>query len=181
MASTGIMEQVRTLLAQGMSSREVIGLGYKSSTVYKKQRQMAQEGVVYRPPPENPQANNHEPPQPSTVRLPHRIETPDPEVEADPEIRKLKVQLRRAELQRKIAELEGPAEQLESRVAALEAGMGEIITEFRALEPYVFGNPVANLRDEFRCPCGAEDQVAAKVVCTACSAETDYSWWSRLS
>lgn len=41
MQSTGgIMAEIRTLLSQGKSSREVIALGYKAGTVYKVQRQL---------------------------------------------------------------------------------------------------------------------------------------------
>jgi uncharacterized protein YoaH (UPF0181 family) len=44
MASNGIMEDIRNLLSQGMSSAEVIALGYKPPTVYKVQRQLRNAG-----------------------------------------------------------------------------------------------------------------------------------------
>ncbi len=180
MSSTGIMEQVRTLLAQGKTSTEVIAMGYRAGTVYKSQRQLAEGGMAYGPHREKPQVRDPKPSEPSKVGVPHHLQTLDPEVEADPEIRKLKVRLRKAQLEREIAEQTAP-EDLDNRVAALENGMEEIFAEIRGLDPYVFGNPVANLRDEFRCACGFEDQMAAKVVCTACGVETEYSWWNRLN
>ncbi len=178
MPTTGIMQQIRSLLSQGKSSGEVIGLGFKSSTVYKTQRKMAAGGTAYGPPRENPQAQNHESLEPSKVGFPLNIETLDHDVEANPDIVQLKIDVRKAQLERQLDELRG-ATGLESRVATLENRMEEIFTEFRGLEPYVYASPLADLRDEFKCSCGAEEQVAAMVVCTACGTEAEYSWWTR--
>ena len=171
----GIIDQIRTLLSQGKSSSQVIAMGYKSGTVYKTQRQLAEEGTVYRPPSENPQPRIHERPESSKIGVPRLIETLDPEVEADPDIVQLKIQLRKAQLERQLDEASAPTE-LESDLAALENRMEEIFTEFRGLEPYVYSCPLVGLRDEHQCSCGAEDQVAAKVVCVACGEERAYSW-----
>ena len=178
MPSTGIMQQIRSLLSQGNSSSEVIARGFKSSTVYKTQAKMAEAGMAHGPAPENAQARNHEPPEPSKVGIPLSIETVDPEVEANPDIVQLKIELRKAHLQRQLDELRG-ATGLESRVGTLETRMDEIFTEFGGLEAYVYACPLADLRDEFKCSCGAEEQVAAMVVCTACGTEAEYSWWTR--
>ena len=40
MNTTGIMEDIRSLLKEGRSSTEVIALGYAASSVYKAQRQL---------------------------------------------------------------------------------------------------------------------------------------------
>jgi hypothetical protein len=40
MSNNGIMDQIRNLLSQGKSSREIIQLGYAAGTVYKVQRQL---------------------------------------------------------------------------------------------------------------------------------------------
>jgi hypothetical protein len=48
MAGTGIMAEIRDLLAQGQASGEVIALGYKPSTVFKVQRQFRKEPAVGR-------------------------------------------------------------------------------------------------------------------------------------
>ena len=44
MDSRGIMQQIREYLAGGMTSTEVISLGYRPSTVYKVQRQLDRRG-----------------------------------------------------------------------------------------------------------------------------------------
>ena len=44
MSSDGIMAEISTLLYQGKASGEIIGVGYKPSTVYKVQRKIRQQG-----------------------------------------------------------------------------------------------------------------------------------------
>ena len=44
MEANGIMEGIRSLLSQGLSSREIIALGFRPGTVYKTQRQWARRG-----------------------------------------------------------------------------------------------------------------------------------------
>jgi myosin heavy subunit len=50
MNANGVMEEIRNLLREGKSSTETIGLGYKPSTVYKAQRQLARSTSVAGPP-----------------------------------------------------------------------------------------------------------------------------------
>ena len=45
MDNDGIMQQVRGLLSEGKSSREVIQLGYAPGTVYKAQRQISRDAM----------------------------------------------------------------------------------------------------------------------------------------
>jgi hypothetical protein len=45
MSNDGIMDQIKRLLSQGKSSREIIQLGYAPGSVYKAQRQMRQQAV----------------------------------------------------------------------------------------------------------------------------------------
>ena len=42
MSQNGIMAEIRALLAQNKSPKEVISLGYKPSTVYRAQQQLGQ-------------------------------------------------------------------------------------------------------------------------------------------
>ncbi len=147
--------------------------------MYKSQRQLAEGGMAYGPPGENPQARNHELSGASKAGIRRNIEAPDPQVEADPEIVQLKIELRKAQLRKQLGEVGAPTE-LESRVVALENRMEEIFTEFRALEPNVYSSPLVGFRDEYQCSCGAEDQVAARVVCLNCGETEEYSWWTRI-
>jgi hypothetical protein len=45
MDTKGVMQQIRELLSEGKSSKEVIALGYASGSVYKIQRQMRKRAV----------------------------------------------------------------------------------------------------------------------------------------
>jgi len=46
MSNSGIMKQIRGLLLQGKSSRELMDLGYRPGSVYGALRQMRQKGTV---------------------------------------------------------------------------------------------------------------------------------------
>ena len=56
MESMGIMQQIRQLLSQGRSSREVIEMGFSPGTVYKVQHQLARSRAS---PEESPAAREH--------------------------------------------------------------------------------------------------------------------------
>jgi len=45
------------------------------------------------------------------------------------------------------------------------------------LEGQVCGNPLAGLRYQFKCDCGAKGHIAAAVKCTACGKEVWWGWW----
>ncbi len=121
MPGTGVMEKIKALLSEGKSSTEIIALRYKPSTVYKAQRQMLQGGKASHssgngvpPVDQPPQADGHF--EPAKERLPLVNELLGPEVEADPEVVQLKIDLRKAQLEREIAEVKAPLE-VEGRLA----------------------------------------------------------------
>ena len=109
-----ISGQVRALLSQGRTAREVIAAGHKPGTVYKVQRQLRQEG----------RGTGVKTPGSSPGRR-LTVEDLEPEVESHPEILKLRIELRQVQLRRQISEVTTPA-RLEHRMQDLEKRLDEL-------------------------------------------------------
>ena len=141
MTGTGIMDRIKSLLAEGNSSAEVIAMDFKPTTVYKAQRQMVEGGKVSHSSgngvstkdQQSPAKGQAEYQKPMTPRV---HELPDPEVEAHAEVVQLKIDLRKAQLEKAIAEVKAPIE-VEGRLAKLEERTREIESTLEAvLESY---------------------------------------------
>ena len=123
-----ITSQIKKLLLERNSSRQVIDLGYAPGSVYKVQRQIRRD-----------QNSNG----PKTVTKEHiappaigrnsgasgtsgdlEREAQYADLDADPEIAALKKQIRKAQLERELAEMRAPID-LEARLAAVERKVRE--------------------------------------------------------
>ena len=98
-----IMAQIREQLKHGKSTRELIGMGYKASSVYKAKRQLrgTQSGDAVG----SGRGRQGDP----AARQFSVDDAALPQIEADPEILELKKAVRVARLERELTELKGTA------------------------------------------------------------------------
>jgi len=94
-------DAIRKLLDEGKSSREIINMGHKKGTVYGTQRKWRQERAQHSPDRDD---NIH-----STAED-HASRSADtsPDIESDPEIVRLKKEIRKAELEKQLDSLKVP-------------------------------------------------------------------------
>ncbi|MCX5998363.1 MAG: hypothetical protein NTU41_01915, partial [Chloroflexi bacterium] len=105
----------------------------------------------------------------------------DAAVEADPEVVRLKKELRKAQLERQIADARNMPIGCEPRIDAVEKAIDQLIecmtNGYGELKDKVDSCPLSGLRESFRCSsCGKKGLLAAKIVCTACETEELWGW-----
>ncbi|MFC1956553.1 hypothetical protein ACFLWZ_08620 [Chloroflexota bacterium] len=114
----GKSEEIIILLAEGNTSKNIIDKGYKKGTVYGTQRKWRQ-GKVKTP------TGGHDDAPRSAVPTAH-VAIADIDIEADPEIIKLKKEIRKAELEKQLDIAEAPPDLETLLVAAHELGRQQL-------------------------------------------------------
>ena len=74
-----------------------------------------------------------------------------------------------------VESLEGKIHQLESRVEILEV----ISAKIEDVETRLDGTPALDLRQRFKCDCGASGFVALHARCTKCGEESWWGWFPK--
>ncbi len=162
MVSIPIMEQIRALLAEGKPAKEIILLGFKSSTVYRVQRQLRRRATTRSIAEHGANAVDTQGYGASSGG--------DPDVEAHPEIIELKRKLRKAQLERQLREVRSPLD--------IESNLRVVYERVESIEGQLTSSPLIGLGENFECSgCGAEGMVAASIICTNCRRETHFGWW----
>ena len=94
----------------------------------------------------------------------------------DPDIMALRNDLETARLRRQIRELEGPLEidQALATIAMLQAQLTKHEGALAQLRKNLNNTHTARLRERFKCECGVEGFVTARIRCASCYRE---SWW----
>jgi len=105
------------LLTEGKSSAEIIGMGYKAGTVYGAQRKWRQGQVKTRLTGDSPKATQH-PSHPAKTS----VSPVTDEIESDPEIVRLKKEIRKAELEKELGRAKMPSAVMVLVAAAKEIG-----------------------------------------------------------
>lgn len=160
----GKQEAIVRLLTAGKPAAELVRQGYSKGTVYKMARRVTALPAAGR---EGSQAQA------------------EAEVETDPEIVRLKKELRKAQLQRQIREARAPLEvetrllALGGRVTQVEQYLKQAVEALQSLRAKVAADPLSGVREQYTCACGAKKYVAIRIMCTSCDAASWYGWWPK--
>ena len=160
-------QDITEKLQSGLSTAQVIALGFNPSLVYKVNRDI-KKGIKREINSKNSKVSGEN-------NLKDNVD-----IENDPDIMALKKELRKAELERQLAEIKVPIG-LESRIEALEEKVEEpndqldyLFSEYIDLRSLVDNTPLSGLLGRFKCSCGEKGMVAVPVQCTACEQEILY-------
>lgn len=165
-ASTGKEEEIARFLSEGSTPSELVKRGFARGTVYKVARLIGKKSSG-----EGISNDDHTP--------------TDAEIESDPEIVRLRKDLRKAELERKLAELNGPIlfeprlAHVESELKEFDDTLSDLYETIETMNVAARGSPLTGLRENFTCSCGAKGMVAAQIQCTACGRERSYGWFPK--
>lgn len=148
-------KHIEHLLRQGKKPKELVELGFPKQTVTRVRRQLEQGPRAIKSELQRKESLDGSQPQPSPPS--------EGEVPIAPQ---------------KLEAIERYLKELEKRVEALEGAVIESVS-MEHMEQLLNGTPALNLRESFRCECGASGFVAIRIKCTSCGRENWHGWFPK--